>query len=879
MAKRKVRVYVQDPNRNYFQNGGTSRDGIYIFQDKKYKKVDGEWQKEIKGKYHKLTKGDIAKRSAVLDAQAKRSDENYSLNIDFNREDGTGTDHYKVDTTGYSKGSSGTASFRYPSVITPAGGGRTYYNFGLYSNWLQDALDSKTSEYDGEDWMPIQATMPTHQNGGNIYQNGGGMPPEQAMQPGMDQGMAPQQDQQQEQLMMLIQQFAQITGQDPQVIIEQLQQLPEEQIQQAIQEMAQTVEQGQGQEMAGPPMEQPPMEQQMIARNGGDYMKEYSKKMNKLMKKEAGGISNTNESYNTVQEKLKKNVESAIGLNFTNNMIDETGESFMNRASQPNYFADGGYADPNFAAMQAGFQNPFMQSYDAANTMAAAEQDYSGDLFRERLGDVGFVNYEKNVLRGAVDPTTGKRAKASWRNYGQPGIENLATAQDGLEVWDYQNFDALRGMLEKKTDQSLDPNLSEGELFAMAGREGLLGTRTATPAGGSKSTDVANYYNTNNTGSDYAASRAKLKGDLSKVFENARVTDIEKKYGLFGRPNESKGRLGSPKKTTMRFGYDQVTGAPTTGGAQPDAADQRLSELEKVWGVGNVPDWAKVSSDVFPANPPGMTPTPTVTPETTETTEATSSNIDDKGRLISYSERAIKNREMKDFRRENREARQLERRENRTGANDLIQGTSQYPVPTVTPTPISGLPGYLQNLSPAEREAMLQYDPSASTPNYLGGGELPYYQDGDQYDRFGAEDEAIWTMQNKMGLEGQWEPAAMAGISNFADMMNAQRLKEQEGMAYNAAMNNPYLPGDYAGAFGQAPSGTTGSVFPGQAQMAGVLPGRFGAATPGMYGQEQYPYRAQEGGSMGGYNLNQPVYMEQDEIEFILKNGGKVEYY
>jgi hypothetical protein len=73
---------VFDPNAKYYQDGGDisipelaqAQEGgdYYTFQGTNYMKQDGKWFKDINGTYMPLTKGDVAKRSAVLDAQARK---------------------------------------------------------------------------------------------------------------------------------------------------------------------------------------------------------------------------------------------------------------------------------------------------------------------------------------------------------------------------------------------------------------------------------------------------------------------------------------------------------------------------------------------------------------------------------------------------------------------------------------------------------------------------------------------------------------------------------------------------------------------------------------------------------------------------------------
>lgn len=54
------------------QKAQKTGDGFYTFQGTNYMKKGDEWFKEINGKYLPLTKGDVAKRSAVLDKQAHK---------------------------------------------------------------------------------------------------------------------------------------------------------------------------------------------------------------------------------------------------------------------------------------------------------------------------------------------------------------------------------------------------------------------------------------------------------------------------------------------------------------------------------------------------------------------------------------------------------------------------------------------------------------------------------------------------------------------------------------------------------------------------------------------------------------------------------------
>lgn len=222
----------------------------------------------------------------------------------------------------------------------------------------------------------------------NYFQAGGPapmMPPQAAPAPPAPQGgMPPQQaSQETDALMELVMMYAQIVGQDPQQIMQQLMQLPENELQAAIQEMANAVaesgamdqapqgpgmEQGMPPEMAGQqPMHQmpdgtmmpgatheggpeqvngqPPMDMPM-AMDGGAY----AKKTKRLLNKKIGGVT-PNSSDDVIKNRFEK-ANLALARNFTQGLIENASKGFQERVDTPQQmFNIGGtanyYGDPN----------------------------------------------------------------------------------------------------------------------------------------------------------------------------------------------------------------------------------------------------------------------------------------------------------------------------------------------------------------------------------------------------------------------------------------------------------------------------------------------------------------------------------------------------
>ena len=280
------------------------------------------------------------------------------------------------------------------------------------------------------------------------------------MQPQQTQQQMPQIDQ--EQLMQLIQMFAQITGNDPQQIMQQLQQLPPEQQMQAIQQMAQAIQsqeqapqQGQMQQAPqgmppGAAEEMPVGEDTAMNEMGGGEemmappmmfggMTGYAKTNKKLLKKAMGG-ANTNVTYQTEQERIGQKVNSAIGNNFVNSLIDQATDRFGQRAPQmQTNFAPGG------AFTNEMFNNPYLTSANAAIKSTKRDLRDSQYLFNERLEDLpgSVASYVEMTGRakGSKDADgnrygiLNRRPKFVQRDY-TPGasIENSIFSRDGGDI-------------------------------------------------------------------------------------------------------------------------------------------------------------------------------------------------------------------------------------------------------------------------------------------------------------------------------------------------------------------------------------------------------------------------------------------------------------
>ncbi len=268
------------------------------------------------------------------------------------------------------------------------------------------------------------------------------------MQPQQAQQQMPQIDQ--EQLMQLIQMFAQMTGNDPQQIMQQLQQLPPEQQMQAIQQMAEAI-QSQQQSPEQAQMQQAPQgmppgaaeempvgeDAAMNEMGGGEEMMAppmmfggmtgYAKTNKKLLKKAMGG-ANTNVTYQTEQERIGQKVNSAIGNNFVNSLIDQATDRFGQRVPQmQTNFAPGGT-----------FENPYLNSANDALSSAKKDMRDSKWLFQDRLEDLpGSINPYVQMKGKAIgdEYNVFNRPRFTQRDY-TPGasIENSIFSRDGGNI-------------------------------------------------------------------------------------------------------------------------------------------------------------------------------------------------------------------------------------------------------------------------------------------------------------------------------------------------------------------------------------------------------------------------------------------------------------
>lgn len=148
-----------------------------------------------------------------------------------------------------------------------------------------------------EDLFDRQEDIPKKGDGSQIYDDNGKEIKEDRGKVAQ-QGGQMEQNPQQDQVMQLIQAYAQASGQDPQAIMQQLQQMQPEQQQQALQSMAQELQGGQEQGEANQnPQEE---EQEMMAQQGGimELASKYGispQRAQELMSMQQGGMQSQQE--------------------------------------------------------------------------------------------------------------------------------------------------------------------------------------------------------------------------------------------------------------------------------------------------------------------------------------------------------------------------------------------------------------------------------------------------------------------------------------------------------------------------------------------------------------------------------------------------------
>lgn len=180
--------------------------------------------------------------------------------------------------------------------------------------------------------MPQEQVQPLIE--GVMQQMQGGQPQGQEATP---EGQPMMQDggeaEQQEQIMQLIQMFAQIQGVDPNQIMEQLQGASPEEQQQMMQQMVQTVQESQG---GGQPMAQPSQAEQMQMMLGGTKEDFESIRKKKIKEYRKGGItdeksldSTSTEGYVTgLSDALRKVMYTGFAVNNVNEKYGNVKKAF-----------------------------------------------------------------------------------------------------------------------------------------------------------------------------------------------------------------------------------------------------------------------------------------------------------------------------------------------------------------------------------------------------------------------------------------------------------------------------------------------------------------------------------------------------------------------
>lgn len=405
----------------------------------------------------------------------------------------------------------------------------------------------------------------------NYFQDGGMQAPQQQMDP--------------QQLMQIIQMFAEVTGNDPEQVMAQFQQLDAETQMQAVNQMVQTIQSEQAAQAPEPmPGEGMPAgegmqggmpaseaEAQMMGAPGEGQMAEqmmrmggmYAKSQKKLLKKAVGGaLGKKGDSSKSIQEKLGEAVRSAIGLNFTENLIDNSAQGFNQRNT--NQFAAGGNAPDN-------------TYFDSANQMAQnsfQDQMSSNWLFDERL---------QNALDpNAYDPYLKIKGKAlgdgynmfnrpkftqnvfgadiESSGYGALFPENIPSQKRGgtIGIPLFQNAgetdlakleQAQKDQVIKLSEAHSKGMISDAEYMETMNKLDTDYETATTPKKGTAVYDEKD----KGTGYDY---NLRWKGNLDKATENLYLKGADAKYGIFGsngflgmRPGQ-----GNIRKMSLTFG-------------------------------------------------------------------------------------------------------------------------------------------------------------------------------------------------------------------------------------------------------------------------------------------------------------------------------------
>lgn len=411
-----------------------------------------------------------------------------------------------------------------------------------------------------------------------------------------DGGMqAPQQQMDQEQLMQIIQMFAQVTGNDPEQVMAQFQELDPETQMQAVEQMIQMIQSEQAAQapepMPGEGMQQgmpaSEAEAQMMGAPGEGEMAEqmmrmggmYAKSQKKLLKKAVGGsLGKKGDTSKSMQEKLGEAVRSAIGLNFTENLIENSAKGFNDR--NMNQFANGGNAPDN-------------TYFSSANQMAKdayRDQMSAGALFDERLENMGSsinpylkikgkaIGDEYNMFNRPKFTQNVFGADIESSGYGALFPENIPSqymgGQPDIPLFQNAGQTNTDAAYEKyKNDLSLlNQNKEKGLLSDTEYKEAITRLDNEYQGTGGKAVYDEK---PKGTGYDY---NLRWKGNLDKATENLYLKGADLKTGFLNRNNI--------RKASFTFGERGTgMGAPGDVAQINGQTDSRINQQ----GALNVP--------------------------------------------------------------------------------------------------------------------------------------------------------------------------------------------------------------------------------------------------------------------------------------------------
>jgi hypothetical protein len=713
------------------------------------------------------------------------------------------------------------------------------------------------------------------------------------MQPQQAQQQMPQIDEQQ--MMQIIQMFAQITGNDPQQIMQQLQQMPPEQQMQAVQQMAQTIQAQQQAPEQQAQMQQAPQgmppgaaeempvgeDAAMDEMGGGEEMMAppmmfggmtgYAKTNKKLLKKAMGGTS-TNGTYDTEQERIGQKVNSAIGNNFVNSLIDQATDRFGQRAPQmQTNFAPGG------AFTNQTFNNPYLNSANDALRSAKSDMRDSKYLFGERLDDLpGNINPYVQMKGKAIgdDYNIFNRPRFTQRDY-TPGasIENSMFSRDGgninASMAFYKNGGyttiPIMGMFQDAGQADLEKAQKEQVIkLSEAHSKGIISDAEYMQTMNKLDEDYANYgkkkgtanYDEEDKKEDPGYVDLKWRGNLDKATENLYLRDADIKTGFLNRNNVRRAKLTFGERGT---GTGEGAGALGATGAGQSSGNYTNNKGELVYG-----------------NDAGS--------KFRDYTDEDIARMDERGQRQSE-------RNANRYRRQTGEELDLSIQPNvqNTQGTGYSAEQAQYLMNNQSPTMTGNYSDQFQpNFGvPTAPTPMMTPEEAAAYVSQMqfrnGGYYLPQAIDGID-ENMSEEDKFEIMMKEKSGFGSASAPLVMAGINVGLGGINTARAKQQKNDAFNVALNTPTLPGDMVGSLGSF-TNTTGPYNFMQNLEMGMMPGRFGASAPAQqygsaFGGNSNRYR-QDGGQpdLSQYAEGGDYWMTEDEVKQLMKMGGKVEYY